>query len=159
MSQLFHLVVRPQDRAPKPPVPSSQDCEWWWWTERCWMYQIALPTLEFWAILVLALAAELPFRALRLVLLIEAGTHLIFDALMCPYRIGERVRAKKLLRSVCAGMLLMWDRGLLVLAMVQATLAQGCNYLGRVPANIKFVALRNFRGWILLEERLSHLAS
>jgi hypothetical protein len=25
---------------------------------------------------------------------IEAGTHLIVDALMCPYRIGERVRAK-----------------------------------------------------------------
>lgn len=84
------------------------------------------------------------FPKVRLVLLIEAGTHLIFDALMCPYRIGERVRAKKLLRSVCAGMLLMWDRGLLVLAMVQATLAQGCDYLGRVPANIKFVVEETF---------------
>ncbi len=46
---------------------------------------------------------------------------------------GERVRALKLLRSVSAGMLLMWDRGLHVLAMVQATLAQGCDYLGRIP--------------------------
>jgi hypothetical protein len=44
----------------------------------------------------------------RLVILIEAGTHLIVDALMCPYRIGERKRARKLLRSVTAGMLLMW---------------------------------------------------
>jgi len=52
---------------------------------------------------------ERRFRAFRLVLLIEAGTHLIVDALMCPYRIGERVRAKKLLRSVTSGMLLMWD--------------------------------------------------
>ena len=52
------------------------------------------------------------FPKVRLVMLIEAGTHLIVDALMCPYRIGERVRAKKLLRSVRAGMLLMWDRGL-----------------------------------------------
>ena len=52
------------------------------------------------------------FPKVRLVLLIEAGTHLIVDALMCPYRIGERVRAKKLLRSVTQGMLLMWDRGL-----------------------------------------------
>ena len=44
-------------------------------------------------------------RAFRVVMLIKAGTHLIVDALMCPYRIGERVRAKKLLRSVSEGML------------------------------------------------------
>jgi len=78
------------------------------------------------------------FPKVRLVLLIEAGTHLIVDALMCPYRIGERVRAKKLLRSVTQGMLLMWDRGLHSFAMVQATLLQRCDYLGRVPANVKF---------------------
>ena len=72
-------------------------------------------------------------------LLIEAGTHVIFDALMCPYRIGERVRALKLLRSVGPGMLLMWDRGLHSYAMVQATRARECEYLGRVPANVKFV--------------------
>ncbi|NEO67789.1 MAG: transposase, partial [Moorea sp. SIO4G2] len=74
----------------------------------------------------------------RLVLLIEAGTHLIVDALICPYRIGERVRAKKLLRSVMEGMLLMWDRGLHSYGMVRATLGQKCDYLGRVPKNAKF---------------------
>ncbi len=74
------------------------------------------------------------FPKVRVVLLIEAGTHLITDALMCPYRIGERVRALKLLRSVTEGMLLMWDRGLHSYRMVNATLAQGCDYLGRVPA-------------------------
>jgi hypothetical protein len=47
------------------------------------------------------------FPKVRLVILVEAGTHIIFDALMCPYRIGERVRALKLLRSVTSGMLLM----------------------------------------------------
>ncbi len=78
------------------------------------------------------------FPKVRLVLLIEAGTHLIVDALMCPYRIGERVRAKKLLRSVTDGMLLMWDRGLHCYAMVNATLAKECHYLGRVPAHVKF---------------------
>lgn len=78
------------------------------------------------------------FPKVRLVMLIEAGTHLIVDALICPYRIGERVRAKKLLRSVTQGMLLMWDRGLHSYAMVQATLATGCDYLGRVPFNVKF---------------------
>lgn len=79
------------------------------------------------------------FPKLRLVLLTLAGTDVIFDALMCPYRIGERVRALKLLRSVIPGMLLMWDRGLHSYAMVQATRARGCEYLGRVPANFKFV--------------------
>ena len=49
------------------------------------------------------------FPKARVVLLIEVGTHLISDALLCPYRIGERVRALKLLRSVTEGMLLMWD--------------------------------------------------
>ena len=80
------------------------------------------------------------FPKIRLVLLIEAGTHLIVDALMCPYRRSERVRAKYLLRSVTQGMLLMWDRGLHSYAMVQATQKQRCDYLGRVPKNVKFAA-------------------
>ena len=48
----------------------------------------------------------------KLVILVEAGTHLIFDALICPYKMGERVRALRLLRSITKEMLLMWDRGL-----------------------------------------------
>ena len=80
------------------------------------------------------------FPKVRLVILVEAGTHIIFDALMCPYHIGERVRALKLLRSVTSGMLLMWDRGLHSYAMVQASVDKGCDYLGRIPANVKFLA-------------------
>ena len=80
------------------------------------------------------------FPKVRLVILVEAGTHIIFDALMCPYRMGERVRALKLLRSVQSGMLLMWDRGLHSSEMVQTTLSKGCDYLGRIPANVKFLA-------------------
>ena len=34
-------------------------------------------------------------------------------------------------------MLLMWDRGLHSYAMVDATRAQGCDYLGRIPKNVK----------------------
>ena len=45
-------------------------------------------------------------------LLIELATYLIIDALISPYKIGERLRARKLLRSVGEGMLLTWDRGL-----------------------------------------------
>ncbi len=79
------------------------------------------------------------FPKIRLVILVEAGTHIIFDALMCPYRIGERVRALKLLRSVTTGMILMWDRGLHSYAMVQTTVTKGCAYLGRIPVNVKFL--------------------
>ena len=64
---------------------------------------------------------KLLLRALRLVMLVEAGTHLLTDALLCPYRMGERVRALRLLRSVTAEMLLMWDRGLHSYKMVRAT--------------------------------------
>jgi hypothetical protein len=78
------------------------------------------------------------FPKVRLVILVEAGTHLIVDALMCPYRRGERVWALKLLRSVSEGMLLMWDRGLHSYAMLRATLTRSCHYLGRVPVNAKF---------------------
>ena len=45
----------------------------------------------------------------------------------------------RLLRSVTSGMLLMWDRGLHSYAMVQTTVAKGCDYLGRIPANVKFL--------------------
>jgi Transposase DDE domain len=78
------------------------------------------------------------FPKARLVILVEAGTHLIVDALICPYKIGERVRARKLLRSVEKGMLLMWDRGLHSYVMVKETLARGADFLGRMPKNVKF---------------------
>ena len=74
-----------------------------------------------------------------LVILVEAGTHLIFDALICPYKMGERVRALKLWNSVMPGRLLMWDRGLHSDAMVSATVSKGCEYLGFIPSKVKFL--------------------
>jgi hypothetical protein len=137
MSRLFHLVVRPLATEKTPgafleglrimavdgtvfDIPDTKA------NARVFGYPASRP------------GTQAAFPKVRLVLLIEAGTHLIVDALMCPYRIGERVRVKKLLRSVTQGMLLMWDRGLHSYAMVRATLAQKCDYLGRVPKNVKF---------------------
>jgi hypothetical protein len=82
---------------------------------------------------------EWRFPFARLVILVEAGTHLILDALICPYKMGERVRALKLWSSVMPGMLLMWDRGLHSYAMVSATFSKGCEYLGRIPSKVKFL--------------------
>ena len=137
MSRLFHLIVRPLATIDTPgaflgglrvmavdgtvlDVPDSSA------NARVFGYPGSRP------------GTQSAFPKVRLVLLVEAGTHLIVDALMCPYRMGERVRAKKLLRSVTGGMLLMWDRGLHSYAMVKATLATRCDYLGRVPKNVKF---------------------
>jgi hypothetical protein len=137
ISHLFHLVVRPLATFKTPgaflgglrimaldgtlfDVPDSQE------NARVFGYPGSRT------------GTQASFPKVRLVILIEAGTHLIVDALMCPYRIGERVRAKKLLRSVSQGMLLMWDRGLHSYAMVRGTLAQKADYLGRIPKNVKF---------------------
>lgn len=84
------------------------------------------------------------FPKARLVLLVESGTHLIVDALISPYKIGERRRAIQLLRSVGRGMLLMWDRGLHSYRMVYETLKQKAHILGRVPANVKFEVVKVF---------------
>lgn len=93
------------------------------------------------------------FPKARLVFLLEAGTHLIIDAFISPYRIGERKGALKLLRSVGSGMLLMWDRGLHSFKMVRAAINQKCHILGRVPANVKFEVLKtladgSYLSWI-----------
>ncbi len=84
------------------------------------------------------------FPKARLVLLIESGTHLIVDALISPYKMGERRRALKLLRSVGRGMLLMWDRGLHSYRMVDSALKRKAHFLGRVPAHVKFEVLKTF---------------
>ena len=137
MSRLFHLIVRPCATVQTPgaflgglrlmaidgtvfDVPDTPT------NARVFGYPATRP------------GTVAAFPKVRLVLLIEAGTHLIVDALMCPYRIGEPTKAKKLLRSVQKGMLLMWDRGLHSYKMVQATVNQKCDYLGRIPKNVKF---------------------
>jgi hypothetical protein len=95
MSQLFEQIVKPQ-ATPRTPgaflgglrvmavdgtvldVPDSQA------NAKVFGYPSSRP------------GTRAAFPKVRLVLLIEARTHLIVDALMCPYRMGERVRARKL---------------------------------------------------------------
>ena len=93
------------------------------------------------------------FPKARLVFLVEAGTHVFCDALISPYRRHERLQVRRLLRSVNAGMLLMWDRGLHSFRMVHEALATGAHYLGRVPANVKFEVVKplddgSYLSWI-----------
>ncbi len=58
-----------------------------------------------------AVRGESAFPQVQCVYLCECGTHAIFDAAFWPYAVSERRGGKRLLRSVRADMLVMWDRG------------------------------------------------
>lgn len=76
------------------------------------------------------------FPQVRIVALIETGTHAICDAVLRPFRCGEAPAALRLLRSVGPGMLLLWDRGFHSYAMIRATLARRADFLGRAKGNV-----------------------
>lgn len=76
------------------------------------------------------------FPQLRLVALIETGTHVLCDAVLRPIRGGEGPAARHLVRSVEAGMLLLWDRGFHSYDLVRRTLARGAHVLGRTKTNV-----------------------
>ncbi len=143
MSQLFHLVARPLGSAQTPGV----------FLNGLRMMAVDGSTLDLpdtdanarvFGYPGTRAGTEASFPKARLVLLVEVGTHLITDALLSPYRMGERIRALRLLRSVGPGMLLMWDRGLHSFKMVKATQDRESHFLGRVPKNVKFEVVQTF---------------
>ena len=77
------------------------------------------------------------FPLLRLVLLIECGTHAVCAAVLRPWTAGEAPAAGHLLRAVTEDMLVLWDRGLHSWAMLHATLQRGAAFLGRVRSSIR----------------------
>jgi len=76
------------------------------------------------------------FPQVRVVALIETGTHALCDAVLRPFRCGEAPAALRLLRSAGPGMLPLWDRGFHSCAMVRATLAREAHFLGRTRGNV-----------------------
>jgi len=76
------------------------------------------------------------FPQVQGVYLSECATHAVIDAGFWPCHVSERVGGFRLLRSVCAGMLLLWDRGFHSFEMIERTRARGAHVLGRVPAGV-----------------------
>jgi hypothetical protein len=76
------------------------------------------------------------FPQLRLVALIETGTHALCDVVLRPFRGGEAPAARHLLRTLGPGALLLWDRGFYGYEFVRQTLARGAAFLGRTRTNI-----------------------
>ena len=77
------------------------------------------------------------FPQARLVTLTEIGTHACVDAGIYPLAIDERQGARRLLRSIAAGMLLYMDRGFYSAEMLLLLGAQGAHVVARLPANVK----------------------
>lgn len=71
--------------------------------------------------------------------LVECGTHAILDACPWPCRTTEHRAVRRLLRSVTADMLVLWDCGLHSYSLAAAIRARGAHLLARVPANQTFV--------------------
>src|SRR5215213_8213759 len=76
------------------------------------------------------------FPQVRVLALIETGTHAICDAVIRPFRSAEVPTALRLLGSVWPGMLLLWDRGFHSYDLVRATLERQAHCLGRTTRNI-----------------------
>ena len=78
-----------------------------------------------------------PFPLVRLVLLIECGTHLICDAEFSSCRQADSSSAREVLaRSLEASMLLLWDSGFHSSALIFLARACGAHVLGRVICNV-----------------------
>ena len=80
---------------------------------------------------------ESAFPQVQCVYLCECGTHAIFDAGFWPYVVSERRGGKRLLRSVSADMLVMWDRGFHDYDMLYGARSRGAHVLSRLPAHVK----------------------
>lgn len=76
-----------------------------------------------------------PFPQLRSVLLMECGTHAIFDAEPLSTLVQEQQGALIVLaRSLYTGMLLLWDRGFHTHELIALVRSQGAHVLGRLPS-------------------------
>ncbi|HET7516798.1 MAG TPA: IS4 family transposase [Actinomycetes bacterium] len=75
------------------------------------------------------------FPQVRMVALVECGTHAILDAELDGCRVGETTLAARLVRSLGPGMLVLADREFLGVPLWRACAATGAHLLWRVPAN------------------------
>ena len=76
---------------------------------------------------------EAAFPQVQLLYLCEVGTHALIDAGVWPVHTSEHTGAKRLLRSVPKGSLVLFDRGLYAYEQVLALRGRGAHVLCRLP--------------------------
>jgi hypothetical protein len=82
------------------------------------------------------------FPQVEAVYLCECGTHAICDAGFWPRAGRERTHARRLLRSVGPGMLVMWDSGLHSYDLCAGCVQTQAHFLSRVSRQLKLVPLQ-----------------
>jgi hypothetical protein len=85
---------------------------------------------------------ESAYPKARSVLLSECGTHAIVDAVFAPCYASERDLGRRLLRSIGAGMLLMFDRGFYSFDLISGVLQAEAQVLGRLAAYVKLTPMQ-----------------
>lgn len=93
------------------------------------------------------------FPLVRGVYLMEVGSHGIIDAGCWPHAVSEHVGARRLLRSVAADMLVLWDRGLHSFDLVQTLRQRHAHFLARVSSRLQLkpvhrLADGSYRAWL-----------
>jgi len=77
------------------------------------------------------------FPLVRGVYLLECGTHAVVDAGFWPAAVSEHRGARRLLRSITPGMLVLWDCGLHSAELITAVHQRGAHVLSRVPSGVR----------------------
>lgn len=98
------------------------------------------------------------FPQVQAVYLAECGTHAIVDAGFWPGAVSEEVGARRLLRSVGPGMLVLFDRGLYAYDLVAGLRGREAQVVGRMPAHVRPTRVRTlpdgtYLAWIYPAER------
>lgn len=92
------------------------------------------------------------FPRVDAVYLCECSTHAIVDVEFGPHRGQERTRARHLLRSVEAGMLVLWDAGLYSYDLAAGCLVRGAHFLCRITDQFKLAPLQRLADGSYLAE-------
>ena len=86
------------------------------------------------------------FPLVRGVYLMEVGSHGIVDAGFWPHAVSEQVGVRRLLRSVAADMLVLWDRGLHSFDLVHSLRQRHAHFLSRVSSRLHLKPGRSLSG-------------
>jgi len=85
------------------------------------------------------------FPQIRLVSLVENGTHILFGSRMAKYAVGETTLAKEVIGCLGPGMLCLADRNFFSYALWKEARKTGADLLWRVKKNLILPCLKRFR--------------
>lgn len=95
---------------------------------------------------------ESAYPQVRCIYLSECGTHIVFDAGVWPYQASEKVKARRLLRSLTSDMLVLIDRGLTSAETLFDIRQRGADFVARVEVRWRLKPLRVLKDGAYLAE-------